>query len=168
MIYSDASHKGLGCVLMLNGKVIVHVSRQLKPFKKNYPTYNLELAVVVFVLKIWRHYFFGERCEIFTDHKSLKYFFTQKELNMRQRRWLELLKDYDCTINYHPGKANVVADALCRKTAPGVVVATFTTQRQILLDIDKAGIEAAVGNMQTYLSNLTLKSTSWNRSRLSN
>jgi hypothetical protein len=114
---------------------------------------------VVFVLKIWRHYLYGEHCEIFTDHKSLKYFFTQKELNMRQRRWLELLKDYDCTINYHPRKANVMANAFSRKTAPGVVVATFTTQRKILLDIDRAGIEAVVGNMQTYLSNLTLKLT---------
>ena len=80
-----------------------------------YPTHDLELAVIVFALKFWRHYLYGERCEIYTDHKSLKYIFTQKELNMRQRRWLELIKDYDCTINYHPGKANIVADALSRK-----------------------------------------------------
>ncbi|XP_077230150.1 uncharacterized protein LOC143863354 [Tasmannia lanceolata] len=107
VIYSDASKKGLGCVLMQNGKVIVYASRQLKPYEENYPSHDLELAVVVFALKIWRHYLYGEPCEIFTDHKSLKYIFTQKELNMRQRRWLELLKDCDLTISYHPSKANV-------------------------------------------------------------
>ena len=115
MIYSDASHKGLGCVLMQHGKVIAYASRQLKEYEMRYPTHDLELAAIVFALKIWRHYLYGERCEIYTDHKSLKYIFTQKELNMRQRRWLELIKDYDCTINYHPGKANVVVDALSRK-----------------------------------------------------
>nr|GEY86938.1 reverse transcriptase [Tanacetum cinerariifolium] len=115
-IYSDASKKGLGCVLMQHGKVIVYASRQLKPYKANYPTHDLELAAVVFALKIWRHYLYGETCDIFTDHKSLKYIFTQKELNMRQRRWLELLKDYDTNIQYHLGKANVVADALSRKS----------------------------------------------------
>ncbi|GJR50761.1 putative nucleotidyltransferase, ribonuclease H [Tanacetum coccineum] len=113
-IYSDASKKGLGCVLMQHGKVIAYASRQLKPYEVNYPTHDLELAAVVFALKIWRHYLYGESCDIFTDHKSLKYIFTQRELNMRQRRWLELLKDYDTNIQYHPGKANVVADALSR------------------------------------------------------
>jgi hypothetical protein len=83
---------------------------------QNYPTHDLELAAVMFTLKIWRHYLCGERCEIYADHKSLKYFFTQKKLNMRQRRWLEMIKDYDCEINYHPGKANVVADVLSRKS----------------------------------------------------
>ncbi|KAL0550022.1 hypothetical protein IC582_014518 [Cucumis melo] len=97
------------------GKVVAYVSRQLKSHEQNYPTHDLELAAVVFALKIWRHYLYGEKIQIFTDHKSLKYFFTQKELNMRQRRWLELVKDYDCEILYHPGKANVVADALSRK-----------------------------------------------------
>ncbi|XP_074351383.1 uncharacterized protein LOC141690484 [Apium graveolens] len=115
VIYSDASYKGLGCVLMQHDKVIAYASRQLKPHEQKYPTHDLELAAIVFALKIWRHYLYGEKCEIFTDHKSLKYIFTQKELNMRQRRWLELIKDYDCSINYHPGKANVVADALSRK-----------------------------------------------------
>ncbi|GKA89231.1 reverse transcriptase [Tanacetum coccineum] len=91
-IYSDASKKGLGCVLMQHGKVIAYASRQLKPYEVNYPTHDLELAAVVFALKIWRHYLYGEACDIFTDHKSLKYIFTQRELNMRQRRWLELLK----------------------------------------------------------------------------
>ena len=88
----------------------------MRPHEKNYPTHDLELAAVVFALKIWRHYLYGVTCEIFTDHKSLKYLFTQKELNMRQRRWLELIKDYDILIQYHPGKANVVADALSQKS----------------------------------------------------
>ncbi|KAL4032250.1 hypothetical protein IC575_005318 [Cucumis melo] len=98
------------------GRVVVYASRQLKSHEQNYPTHDLELAAVVFALKIWRHYLYGEKIQIFTDHKSLKYFFTQKELNMRQRRWLELVKDYNCEILYHPGKANVVADALSRKS----------------------------------------------------
>ncbi|KAD6454275.1 hypothetical protein E3N88_08981 [Mikania micrantha] len=116
VVYSDASYLGLGCVLMQRGKVIVYASRQLKTHEVNYPTHDLELAAVVFALKIWMHYLYGVKCTIYTDHKSLKYFFEQKDLNMRQRRWLELLKDYDCEILYHPGKANVVADALSRKT----------------------------------------------------
>ena len=112
VIYSDASKKGLGRVLMQHGKVIAYASRQLKSYEQNHPTHDLELATVVFALKIWRHYLYGERCEIYTDHKSLKYFFTQKELNIRQRKWLQLIKDYDCSINYHSGKANVIVDAL--------------------------------------------------------
>ncbi|KAL0548986.1 hypothetical protein IC582_013465 [Cucumis melo] len=115
-IYFDASHQGLGCVLMQKGKVVAYASRQLKKHECNYPTHDLELATVVLALKLWRHYLYGERCHIFTDHKSLKYIFDQKELNLRQRRWLELIKDYDCTIDYHPDKANVVADALSRKS----------------------------------------------------
>ncbi|GJR34556.1 putative reverse transcriptase domain-containing protein [Tanacetum coccineum] len=83
--------------------------------KKNYTTHDLELGAVVFALKIWRHYLYGTKCTVFTDHKSLQHILDQKELNMRQRRWLELLSDYDCEIRYHPGKANVVADALSRK-----------------------------------------------------
>uniref|UniRef100_A0A2N9EHF1 Integrase catalytic domain-containing protein n=1 Tax=Fagus sylvatica TaxID=28930 RepID=A0A2N9EHF1_FAGSY len=129
IIYSDASKKGLGCVLMQHGRVVAYASRQLKPYEQNYPTHDMELAAVVFALKIWRHYLYGVQCEIFTDHKSLKYIFTQKELNMRQRRWLELIKDYDLTIKYHPGKANVVADALSRKST-GNLAAMLTTQRQ--------------------------------------
>ncbi|KAL4014605.1 hypothetical protein IC575_026814 [Cucumis melo] len=115
VIYSDASKKGLGCVLMQQGKVVAYASRQLKSHEQNYPTHDLELAAVVFALKIWRHYLYGEKIQIFTDHKSLKYLFTQKELNMRQRRWLELVKDYDCEILYHPGKANVVAMLLVER-----------------------------------------------------
>lgn len=116
MVYCDALKMGLGGVLMQNGKVVSYASRQLRIHEKNYPTHDLELAAVVFVLKVWRHYLYGSRFEVFSDHKSLKYLFDQKELNMRQRRWLELLKDYDFGLNYHPGKANVVADALSRKT----------------------------------------------------
>ena len=114
-VYSNASRIGLGCVLMQDGKVVAYASKQLKLHEQNYPTHDLELAAVVFALKIWKHYLYGEKCRIFTDHKSLKYLLTQKDLNLRQRRWLELLKDYDCIIDYHPGKANVVADALSRK-----------------------------------------------------
>ena len=114
-VYCDASRQGLGCVLMQNDKVISYASRKLKKHRQNYPTHDLELAAVVFALRIWRHYLYGVPCRIFTDHKSLQYLFTQKELNMRQRRWIELIKDYECTIEYHPGKANVVADALSRR-----------------------------------------------------
>ncbi|KAA3479489.1 integrase [Gossypium australe] len=116
VIYSDASLNGLGLVLMQEGKVIAYASRQLKPHEKNYPTHDLELATIVFALKIWSHHLFGGKCHIFTDHKSLKYIMTQKDLNLRQRRWLELLKDYELVIDYHPGKANVAADALSRKS----------------------------------------------------
>ncbi|KAK1606090.1 hypothetical protein QYE76_029763 [Lolium multiflorum] len=118
-VYCDASKHGLGCVLMQDRKVISYGSRQLRPHEVNYPTHDLELAAVVFALKTWRHFLYGAKCELYTDHKSLKYFFTQKELNMRQKRWLELIKDYDLTINYTPGKANVVADALSRKSTGG-------------------------------------------------
>ena len=114
-MYSDASRIGLGCVLIQDGKVVAYASKQLKPHEQNYPTHDLELEVVVFSLKIWRHYLHGEKCRIFTNHKSLKYLLTQKDLNLRQRRWLELFKDYDCIIDYHLKKANVVADALSRK-----------------------------------------------------
>ncbi|WVZ88993.1 hypothetical protein U9M48_035458 [Paspalum notatum var. saurae] len=107
IVYCDASR---------DGKVIAYASRQLRKHELNYPTHDLELAAVVHALKIWRHYLYGQHCEIYTDHKSLKYIFTQNELNMRQRRWLELIKDYDMEIHYHPGKANVVADALSRKS----------------------------------------------------
>nr|GEZ54521.1 putative reverse transcriptase domain-containing protein [Tanacetum cinerariifolium] len=115
IIYCDASNKGLGAVLMQREEVISYASRQLKIHEKNYTTHDLELGAVVFALKIWRHYLYGTKCTVFTDHKSLQHILDQKELNMRQHRWLELLSDYDCEIHYHPGKANVVADALSRK-----------------------------------------------------
>nr|XP_009771167.1 PREDICTED: uncharacterized protein LOC104221741 [Nicotiana sylvestris] len=136
-IYCDASQVGLGCVLMQNGKVVAYASRQLKNHEKNYPTHDLELAAIVFALKIWRHYLYGEPCEIYTDHKSLQYIFKQRDLNLRQRRWLELLKDYDLTILYHPGKANVVADALSRKSMGSL--ARFTAEeRPMVMDIQAA------------------------------
>ncbi|GJR86866.1 retrovirus-related pol polyprotein from transposon TNT 1-94 [Tanacetum coccineum] len=112
VVYYDASHKGLGDVLMKREKVIAYASQQLKVHEKNYTTHDLELGSVVFALKKWRLYLYGTKCTVFTDHKSLKHILDQKELNMRQHHWLELLSDYDCDIRYHPGKANVVADAL--------------------------------------------------------
>ncbi|GJT47553.1 hypothetical protein Tco_0956268 [Tanacetum coccineum] len=118
VVYCDASHKGLGAVLMQKEKVIAYASRQLKIHEKNYTTHDLELGAVVFALKMWRHYLYGTKCVVYTDHKSLQHILDQKELNMRQRRWLELLSDYDCELRYHPGKANVVADALSQKSRP--------------------------------------------------
>ncbi|GJU41542.1 putative reverse transcriptase domain-containing protein [Tanacetum coccineum] len=115
IIYCDALIKGLGVVLMQREKVIAYASQQLKIHENNYTTHDLELCAVVFALKLWRHYLYGTRCTVFTDHKSLQHILDQKELNIRQRRWLELLSDYDCEICYHLGKANVVADALSRK-----------------------------------------------------
>ncbi|GJW80467.1 putative reverse transcriptase domain-containing protein [Tanacetum coccineum] len=115
MVYYDASHKELGALLMQKEKVIAYASCQLKIHSKNYTTHDLELRVVVFALKMCRHYLYGTKCVVFTDHKSLQHILDQKELNMRQCRWLELLSDYDCENRYHPGKANVVADALSRK-----------------------------------------------------
>jgi ribonuclease HI len=116
-VYCDTSDSGLGCVLMQEGRVIAYASRQLRRHEEHYPTQDMELAAVVHALKIWRHYLLGNTCHLYTDHKSLKYIFTESELNMRQRRWLELIKDYDLEIHYHPGKANMVADALSRKAS---------------------------------------------------
>nr|GEY14932.1 reverse transcriptase [Tanacetum cinerariifolium] len=153
-IYSDASKKGLGCVLMQHGKVIAYASRQLKPYEANYPTHDLELAEVVFAFKIWRHYLYGETCDIFTDHKSLKYIFTQKELNMRQRRWLELLKDFDTNIQYHPGKANVVADALSRKSE---ILANLQIELEIIKDLERMDIELCLRGTKGYWASLKIE-----------
>jgi hypothetical protein len=124
-IYCDASRLALGCVLMQEEKVVAYASRQLRNHELNYPTHDLELAAVVHALKIWRRCLIGHKCDIYTDHKSLKYIFTQSELNLRQRRWLELIKDYDLEVHYHPGKANVVADALSRKRYANGLQLTF-------------------------------------------
>ncbi|GJX71008.1 putative reverse transcriptase domain-containing protein [Tanacetum coccineum] len=143
VVYCDASQKGLGAVLMQKEKVIAYASRQLKVHEKNYTTHDLELGSVVFALKIWRHYLYGTRCTVFTDHKSLQHILDQKELNMRQRRWLELMSDYDYDIRYHPRKANVVADALSRKEQiePLRVRALVMT---IGLDLPKRILEAQI------------------------
>jgi hypothetical protein len=105
----------------------------LKKHERNYPTHDLELAAVVFALKSWRHYLYGESCDIYTDHKNLKCIFTQKELNSRQRWWLELIKNYDLSIQYHLGKANVVADALSRAGIPKVTM-------PLIADLDHMGV----------------------------
>ncbi|GJW60982.1 putative reverse transcriptase domain-containing protein [Tanacetum coccineum] len=115
VVYCDASLKGFGAILMQREKVIAYASRQLRKNEENYTTHDLELGAVVFALRLWRHYLYGTKCTVYTDHKSLQYILDQKELNMRQRRWIDLLSDYDYVICYHPGKANVVADALSRK-----------------------------------------------------
>ncbi|KAI3818148.1 hypothetical protein L1987_11951 [Smallanthus sonchifolius] len=133
VVYSDASQSGLGCVLMQRGKVIAYASRKLKTHE------------------IWRHYLYGAKCTIYTDHKSLKYFFDQKDLNMRQRRWLELVKDYDCDILYHPGKANVVADALSRKSSHAPIkVKSFkmTISSSLIDEIREAQVLALGGDLK--------------------
>ena len=115
-MYCDASKDRLGCVLMQFGKVMVYGSRQLKNHERSYPTHDMELAAIVFALKIWHHYLYGEQFKVFPDHKNLKYIFTQQDLNMRQRKWMEYLEDYEFTLYYHLDKTNVVADALSLKS----------------------------------------------------
>jgi hypothetical protein len=115
-IYCDASGQGLGCVLMQDGCVVAYALVELRKHEVNYPTHDLKLAIVVHALKISRHHLMGKRCELYMVDKSLKYIFTQSSLNLRQRRWFKLIKDYDLGINYHPGMANMVADALSRRS----------------------------------------------------
>ncbi|VVA30995.1 PREDICTED: reverse mRNAase, partial [Prunus dulcis] len=136
-----------------HGRVIAYASRQLKKHELNYPVHDLELAAVVFALKIWRHYLYGATCQIFTDHKSLKYLFTQKELNLRQRRWLELIKDYDCTIEHHPGRANVVADALSRKSS-GSVAYLRGRYVPLMVELRKLRVELGVDEQGALLATL--------------
>ena len=109
-VYCDASKGGLGCILMQSERVVDYGSCQLKNHEQNYPTHDTELAAIVFALKIWLYYLYREQFEVYSDHKSLRYIFTQRDLNMRQRRWMEF------TLHYHHGKANVVVDALSRKS----------------------------------------------------
>ncbi|XP_013632510.1 PREDICTED: uncharacterized protein LOC106337974 [Brassica oleracea var. oleracea] len=120
-VYTDASRVGLGCVLMQDGRVIAYASQQLRKHDDNYSTHDLELAAVVSALRIWRSYLYGEEVEVYTDHQSLKYLFTQPDLNLRQRRWMEFVADYDIRIRCHLGKANVVADALSRRKLDAVL-----------------------------------------------
>ncbi|WRX13585.1 Reverse transcriptase domain - like 10 [Theobroma cacao] len=153
---SDASKLGLGCVLVQDEKVIAYASRQLKKHEANYPTHDLELAAMVFALKIWRHYLYGEHCQVFTDHKSLKYLLTQKELNLRQRRWLELIKDYDLVIDYHSGKANVVADALSRKSS-SPLAALQSYYLPALLEMKSLGVQLRNGEDGSLLANFIVR-----------
>lgn len=162
-VYCDASLEGLGCVLMQEGKVVAYASRQLRPHEKNYPVHDIELAAVVFALKLWRHYLYGLPCKIYTDHHNLRYVFNQKELNMRQRRWLELIKDYDVEILYHPGKANKVADALSRR--PRVSVnATTTVPVELYREIQRFKLEiVSRREVGEFLGAMTVKPTLFER-----
>jgi hypothetical protein len=114
-VYCDAFGTSIGGILMQDDRAITYASRQLRRHEEHYPTHDMELLAVVHALKVWRHYLLGNLMHIYTDHKSLKYIFTQPDLNMRQWRWLEIIKDYELEVHYHPGKANVVADAISHK-----------------------------------------------------
>jgi hypothetical protein len=159
-VYCDASGSGLRCVLMQEGRVISYASRQLRRHEEHYPTHDLELAAVVHALKIWRHYLLGNICHVYTDHKSLKYIFTQSELNMRKRRWLELIKDYDLEIHYHPGKANVVADALSHKASCHCLIVR-TPNTTLCQEMEKLNLGMI---QQGTLTNLNLESILLQRS----
>jgi hypothetical protein len=158
VIYSDASKKGLGCVLMQYGRVIAYASRQLKTHETNYPTHDLELVAVIFALRVQRHYLYGSRVQIFIDHKSLQYLITQKELNMRQRRWVKLIKDYDCVIDYHPGRANVVVDALSRKNKLLVIEPDDCDEKE-LTELRQIDAKVEVGPEGSLFAQLRVKST---------
>ncbi|WVZ70346.1 LOW QUALITY PROTEIN: hypothetical protein U9M48_019021 [Paspalum notatum var. saurae] len=154
-VYCDAFGSGLGCVLMQEGRVIAYAYSQLRKHKVNYPTHDHELLAVVYALKKWRHYLLGNTCHLYTDHKSLKYIFTQPELNIRQRRWLELIKDYDLEVHYHPGKANVVADALSRKAHCNFIEAR-PTMRVLCCEIREIEMPTV---LEAELYNLVLEPT---------
>ena len=131
IVYCDASKDGLGCVLMQSGRVVAYGSRQLKSHEQSYPTHDMELAAVVFTLKVWPHYLYDEQFKVFSNHKSLKHIFIQGDLNMRQHRWMKYLKDYDFNLHYHSGKANVIADALSRKPR-GVLASLDSREWQMI------------------------------------
>ena len=154
-VYCDASGTGLDFVLMQDQRVIAYASRALRRHEENYATHDLELAAVVHALKIWRHYLLGNPIHIYSDHKSLKYIFTQSELNLRQRQWLELIKDYDLKIHYHPGKANVVADALSRKASCNCI-STTPMHATLCQEMEKLNLAMVV---EGTLTNITLTPT---------
>ena len=157
VVYSDALKRGLGCVLMQHRHVIAYASRQLKSHEVNYLVFDLELANVVFALRVWQHYLYGSQVQIFTDHKSLKYLMLEKELNMRQRRWVELIKDYDYMIDYHPGKANVVANALSRK-GKTVMNDMEIKEQGSIVELKKMGLRLSVGPEGSLLAQLNIRS----------
>ncbi|WMV37365.1 hypothetical protein MTR67_030750 [Solanum verrucosum] len=134
-------------VLMQHGRFIAYASRKLKVHEKNYPNHDLELAAVVFSLKIWRHYLYGVHVDVFYDHNSLQYVFTQKYFNLHQRMWLEFLKDYDMSILYHPGKANVMADVLCRLLM-GIVAHVENDKKELVCAVHKLAQLASVGSLK--------------------
>ena len=153
-VYCDPSRAGLGCVLMQSWRVVAYGSRQLKNHEQNYPTHDMELETVVFALKIWRHYLYGKEFEVFLDHKIMKYIFTQWDLNMRQRKLMEFLEDYDFTLHYHPGKANVVADALSWKSR-GVLASMASQEWRMLETVGQFGLqynEQAQGTLESLLA----------------
>ena len=139
-MFCDVSRAGLRCVLMQSERVVAYGSCQLKNYEHNYPAHNMDLAAVVFALKIWRHYLYGEQFEVYSDHKSLKYIFTQRDLNMRQQRWMEFLEDYDFTLHYHPRKANVVVDALSRKSR-GALASKASREWRMLETVGHFGLQ---------------------------
>ena len=145
---------------MQDGRVVSYASRQIRPHELNYATHDLELAAVVHALKTWRHFLIGNRCDVYTDHKSLKYIFTQKEVNLRQRRWLELIKDYDMKLHYHPGKVNVIADALSRKSYVNTLVSGGLPKelaedlRELRLEIVPRGFVATMEVQSTLLGKI--------------
>src|SRR4051812_42590913 len=155
VIYFDASRQGLGCVLMQERKVIAYGSRQLRTHEDKYPTHDLELAAVIYALKMWRHYLLGNRCEVYTDHQSLKYLFTQPDLNLRQQRWLETIADFNMDISYTPGKANVMADALSRKAYCSELEVQIQ-QPLLYEELRKMNLEIVP---QGYVNNLVLESS---------
>ena len=139
-MYCDSSKDRLGCVLIQSERVVAYVSRQLKSHEQSYPTHDMELVAIVFTLNIWRHYLYGEQFEVLSDHKSLKYIFTQRDLNMRKHMWMEYLEDYDFTLHYHLDKANVVVDAFSRKSR-GVLASVASWEWQMLEIVGQFGLQ---------------------------
>jgi hypothetical protein len=156
-VICDASKQGLGCVLIQEGQAVAYTTRQLRPHEVNYPKHDLELADVVFVLKVWRHYLYGVTFEVFSDHKSLKYLFNQRELNMRQRRWMEFLKDYDFELKYHSRKANVMADALSMKSLH--VSTMMIHQMKLLKKFINLNLDVSCYNASLSMCKVDVKST---------